>query len=330
MTYRQIGQTNETVSAIGLGCMAMASDFAYGPSDETESIATLHRALDLGINFWDSADMYALGDNERLVAKVLVPNRDKVFMATKFGFVVKPDGSTGIDARPERIRKACEDSLQRLGIDTIDLYYAHRVDPNVPVEDTVGAMAELVREGKVRYLGLSEASAASLRRAHATHPIAALQSEYSLFTRDLETDILPTCRELGITLVPYSPLGRGILTNNRPAAFDDLAPTDYRRVVPRFQADALDANQRIVTELDAIAGQKGCTTAQLALAWVLAQGDDLIPIPGTKRRKYLDENAAAADIVLTSDDLQTIDAVLTSRSVAGARYSEGAMKLVNQ
>ncbi|WP_128547633.1 aldo/keto reductase [Larkinella soli] len=329
MKYRQLGKINEQLSAIGLGCMAMADSFAYGPSDENESAATLHRALELGINFWDTADMYGVGANERLISKVLVPNRDKVFIATKFGFVPNEGGGSRLDVRPERIRQAAEDSLRRLGIDTIDLYYAHRVDPAVPVEDMVGEMSRLVEEGKVRYLGLSEASAQSLRRAYAVHPIAALQSEYSLFTREVEAEVLPTARELGITFVPYSPLGRGILTNTYQD-LQALETTDFRRTIPRFQPEALDSNRALVEALREIAESKAATTAQLALAWLLAQGDDVIPIPGTKRRKYLEENAAAADIALTDTDLRNIAEILKNHPVVGERYSEGALKLVNR
>ncbi|MBZ4189966.1 aldo/keto reductase [Niabella beijingensis] len=332
MKYRNLGQTGERLSAIGLGCMGMS--FAYGPTDDTESIATLHKALDRGINFWDTADMYADGANERLISKVLVPNRDKVFIATKFGFrfkdgVAGPNNAAGtyFDGSPEWMKQAVDKSLQRLGIDTIDLYYAHRVDPNVPVEEMVGAMAELIKAGKVRYLGLSEASAASIRKAHAVHPIAALQSEYSLLTRDVEGEILATVRELGISLVPYSPLARGLVTNALNT--ESLAADDFRRTLPRYQENVAENNAQLVRAFADLAKGKNSTPAQLALAWVLAQGDDIIPIPGTKKRKYLEENAGAVDIELTQSDVEAIDSIIKKYPDTGARYSEGAMKLVN-
>lgn len=326
MQYRTLGKTGEKLSAIGLGCMGM--NHGYGEFDDTESMATLHRALDLGINFWDTADMYAKGKNEELVAKVLVPNRDKIFIATKFGFRWREDGTNYFDGSVAHLKNAVEESLKRLKIDTIDLYYAHRIDPNVPVEEMVGAMAQLVKEGKVRYLGLSEASAASIRKAYAVHPIAALQSEYSLLTRGVEAEILPLLRELGISLVPYSPLARGLITATVQSR-DQLPADDFRRTLPRFDEDNWDNNQRMVAAFAELANAKNVTPAQLALAWVLAQGDDIIPIPGTKKRKYLEENAGAADVKLTPAGVQEIEALLQKYPAAGERYREGAMKLVN-
>lgn len=334
MQYRNLGNTKEKLSAIGLGCMGMS--YAYGPTDDTESIATLHKALDLGINFWDTADMYGNGKNEELISQVLTQNRDKVFIATKFGFRFKDSApghsglpGTYVDGSPAYIKTAVEKSLKRLKIDTIDLYYAHRVDKNIPIEETVGAMAELVKEGKVRYLGLSEASAKSIRKAHAVHPIAALQSEYSLLSRDIEGEILDTVHELGISLIPYSPLARGIITAtvNDPA---QLAADDFRRTLPRFDEEHLQNNIKLVNEFAALAKNKNATPAQLALAWVLAQGDDIIPIPGTKKRKYLEENAGAVDVHLSENDLKKINDLVARYPNVGNRYSEGAMKLVNQ
>lgn len=303
--------------------------FAYGQRDDAESQATLQMALDLGINFWDTADMYGKGLNEEQLSKVLATRRKDVFLATKFGFRYRDDNSTYFDGSPEYLKKACEASLKRLGTDVIDLYYAHRVDAEVPIEETVGAMAELVKEGKVRYLGLSEASAASIRKANAVHPIAALQSEYSLFVRDIEKEILGTCRELNIAVVPYSPLGRGALTS----AMKDvkaLDQDDFRRNLPRFQEEAFAHNLKIVEALEAVAAGKNCTTSQLALAWLLAQGSDIIPIPGTKRRKYLQENAAAVDVQLSEKDVKEINGLMSGYSISGERYSEGALKLVNR
>ncbi|RAJ03913.1 aryl-alcohol dehydrogenase-like predicted oxidoreductase [Chitinophaga skermanii] len=329
MQYRTLGKTGEKLSAIGLGCMGMA--FAYGERDDVESQATLELALDLGINFWDTADMYGNGLNEQQLAPLLKSNRDKIFLATKFGFRMKEDGSgTYFDGRPAYIKQAVDASLQRLGIDTIDLYYAHRVDQNVPIEETVGAMADLVKAGKVRYLGLSEASATSLKKAYAVHPIAALQSEYSLYTRDVENNnVLATARELGITLVPYSPLGRGVLTSS-VKSLNDLSENDWRRNLPRFQAGNFEKNLEIVHGLENIAKDKNITLPQLSLAWLLAQGEDIIPIPGTKRRKYLQENAAAVDVQLSTADVQNINTLMKNYTVEGERYTEGSMKLIDQ
>jgi len=323
---------NEQLSAIGLGCMGMS--FAYGPTDEKESLATLHRALDLGINFWDTADVYGNGANEELIAKVLAPNRDKVFIATKFGFrfrdgVARPSNASGtyFDGSPAWLKIAVEQSLRRLKIDTIDLYYAHRVDPNIPIEETVGAMADLVKAGKVRYLGLSEASASSLKKTCAIHPIAALQSEYSLLTRDIEGEILETARSLNVTLVPYSPLARGLVTNTLDVT--KLADDDFRKSLPRYSGANLLNNESLAQEFAQIANEKQVTSAQLALAWVLAQGNDIIPIPGTKKRKYLEENAAAVDISLSPVELAQIDQLLAKYPHVGQRYNEGLLKLVN-
>ncbi|HEY9195768.1 MAG TPA: aldo/keto reductase [Mucilaginibacter sp.] len=334
MEYRNLGATGEKLSAVGLGCMGMS--FAYGPVDNEESLATLNLALDLGINFWDTADMYANGKNEELIAKVLKQNRDKVFIATKFGFRVHDEnapymgsGSSNVyfDGSPAYLKTAVDKSLKRLGIDTIDLYYAHRIDPNVPVEDMVGAMADLVKAGKVRYLGLSEASAASIRKAHAVHPIAALQSEYSLLSRDIENEILPVLRELNISLVPYSPLARGLVTNTLNK--DALADGDFRKTLPRFSDDNWDNNQKLAEAFAGLAEKTNATPAQLALAWVLAQGDDIIPIPGTKKRKYLQENAGAVEVRLSADDLAEIGRLLARYPDTGARYGEASLRMTN-
>jgi len=326
MHTRRLGQGLE-VSAQGLGCMGM-SEF-YAGRDDDEAVATIHRALDVGVTFLDTADIYGLGRNESLVGRAIRGRREGVVVATKFGNVRGEDGSfRGVDGRPEYVRACCEASLARLGIDTIDLYYQHRVDPKTPIEDTVGAMADLVRAGKVRHLGLSEAAPATIRRAHAVHPIAALQTEYSLWSREPEDAILATVRELGIGFVAYSPLGRGFLTGRfRSAA--DFAPDDYRRNSPRFQGDNFARNLQLVDEVRAIAAAKGCTPSQLALAWVLAQGDDIVPIPGTKRRAYLEENVAALDVVLTADDLGRIDRVLPRGAASGDRYPAASMPLLN-
>lgn len=326
MQQRQLGQ-GLTVSALGLGCMGMSE--AYGTRDEPEAIATIHQALDLGVNFLDTADAYGFGHNEELVGQAILNRRDRVILATKFGIVRDKDGSfVAINGKPEYVRSACEASLRRLGVEAIDLYYQHRVDPNTPIEETVGAMAQLVQEGKVRFLGLSEAAPQTIRRAHAIHPITALQNEYSLWSREVENEILPTCRELGISLVAFSPLGRGILTN-QVKHLDDLPDDDLRRRLPRFQGENFQRNLELVQRLEAIALEKACQPAQLALAWVLAQGKDIIPIPGTKRRKYLKENIAALEVELTADDLEQINEVAPPGVAAGMRYPEALMRMVN-
>jgi aryl-alcohol dehydrogenase-like predicted oxidoreductase len=329
MEQVKLGSQGALVSRIGLGCMGM-SEF-YGQRDDTESAATLLRALDLGVTFLDTADTYGFGDNEELVGKTIKSRRREVFLATKFANVRKKDDpkSWSINGKPEYVKSACDASLKRLGVDHIDLYYQHRVDPNTPIEDTVGAMAELVKAGKVKYLGLSEASPKTIRRAHAVHPITALQSEYSLWTRDVEAEILPTLRELGIGFVPFSPLGRGFFTGTLKR--EELASTDSRATVyPRFAEGAFDKNLELVERLKAIASKKGVTAGQLALAWVLAQGQDVVPIPGTKRRKYLEENAAAASIKLTTADVAEIEAAVPPGEVVGERYTPAMMKSVDK
>jgi aryl-alcohol dehydrogenase-like predicted oxidoreductase len=322
MQYRRLGKSSLVVSGLGLGCMGMSQ--SYGTPDDAESIATIHQAIDRGITMLDTADMYGGGTNEELVGGAVAKRRHEVVIATKFGNMRQPDGRfLGVNGRPEYVQAACEASLQRLKISTIDLFYLHRVDTSVPIEDTVGAMGRLIDQGKVRYLGLSEAGAKTIRRAHATYPITALQSEYSLWTRDPEGEILSTCRELGIGFVPYSPLGRGILTGQVKSA--DFGPKDFRRMSPRFQGENFQKNLQLVERIETLAAEKRCTPAQLALAWVLAQGQDIVPIPGTKQRRYLDQNLGALDITLTPADLQTIDGLAPRGAAVGARYPEEYM-----
>jgi aryl-alcohol dehydrogenase-like predicted oxidoreductase len=327
MKFRKLGHSHLQVSAIGLGCMGM-SDF-YGPADEQQSTGVIHRALDLGINFLDTADIYGIGRNEVLVGKALKGRRAGVVLATKFGNVREPDGRfVGVNGRPEYVRSACEVSLKRLDLEVIDLYYQHRVDRSVPIEETVGAMSRLVEEGKVRFLGLSEASPATIRRAHKTWPISALQTEYSLWSREPEDDIIAACRELGISFVAYSPLGRGFLSGKIQSP-EDLDPSDWRRNMPRFLGDNFGKNLDLVRHIKELASAKGCTPSQVALAWVLAQGEDMLPIPGTTRLEHLEENLATLDINLTSNDLARIDAIAPKGAASGDRYPEMAMRALN-
>lgn len=327
MQQRKLGSQGLEVSVIGLGCMGM-SDF-YSGRDDNESIKTIHHALDHGITLLDTADMYGVGANEELIGRAIKDRRNDVVLATKFGNVRGEDGSfLGINGHPDYVKQACDASLRRLGIDHIDLYYQHRVDPNVPIEETVGAMSDLVKNGKVRYLGLSEAGASTIRKAASVHPITALQTEYSLWSRDVEDEILPVVRELGIGFVPYSPLGRGFLTG-QIKSFDDLEEDDYRRFSPRFQGENFQKNLDLVKKVEELATEKNCKPAQLALAWLLAQGEDIVPIPGTKRVKYLDENLGAVDVELTADDLNRINEIAPQGIAAGTRYPEAGMKGVN-
>jgi aryl-alcohol dehydrogenase-like predicted oxidoreductase len=328
MKIRQLGKSGLSVSAIGLGCMGMSQ--SYGPGDDAESIETLHRALDLGVTFLDTAAAYGAGENERLVGRGIRDRRHEVVLATKCGIIRGPDGlPAGVDGSPTAIKASCEESLRRLNVDVIDLFYLHRVDPNTPIEESVRAMSDLVRAGKVRYLGLSEAAPATIARAHAVHPIAALQSEYSLWWREPESTVMPVCRDLGIGFVPFSPLGRGFLTG-RISGTDGLADNDLRRTLPRFRTENLPQNRSLVAELENIAARKGCSPSQLALAWILAKGPDIVPIPGTKRRAYLESNAAAVDIELTRGDLEELEKVFAPNAAAGERYPPELMRSLDR